>query len=313
MRSFLSQRRHTLHGKLLGVTRRDLLTLVFLSSLWGASFLFYRIAVPVLGPILVAEGRTVIAFVTLLPLLKKVHWDAIKKHWKPLIFLGIGNGALPYSMIAYAELTLTAPVASILNASTVIFTAVIAWLVLHESLSQRRILGLGIGVAGVAVVVGLSGYSGTRSFWLAVGAMTVASLSYASATVHSRRSLAGSLPLTLAAGQQLTSSILLAPLAFTRLPSAHWTTSAVLALFALGMMSTALAYILYFRLLASAGPTNTSAVTLIVPVFGTLWSWIFRGESLTWGAGLGALIIALGLVLMTGMRLPGQRPTAQVT
>jgi drug/metabolite transporter (DMT)-like permease len=274
--------------------------------MWGASFLFYRIAAPTVGPIVLAEARTVIAFITLAPLLKQDHWAAIRKHWKPLVFLGIGNGAIPYSLIAYAELTLTAPVASILNAATVIFAAVIAWVVVKEAMPPRRIVGLALGLIGVAVVVGLSGYASTRSFWLAVAAMTVASFSYAASSVHARRSLGGNLPLTLAAGQQLTSSIILAPLALAKLPAANFTLRGVLAMIALGTMSTAVAYILYFRLIASAGPTNTSAVTLIVPVFGTLWSWVFRGESLTWGAGFGALIIAVGVALVTGLRLPGR-------
>ena len=288
------------------MSRRDLLTLVLLSALWGASFLFYRIAAPVVGPIVLAEARTVIAFITLAPLLKQDHWSAIRKHWKPLVFLGIGNGAIPYSLIAYAELTLTAPVASILNAATVIFTAIIAWLVVKEAMPPGRIVGLALGVIGVAVVVGLSGYASTRVFWLAVAAMIVASFSYAASSVHARRSLGGNLPLTLAAGQQLTSSIVLAPLALAKLPTANFTLRSVLAMIALGTMSTAFAYILYFRLIASAGPTNTAAVTLIVPVFGTLWSWVFRGESLTWGAGFGALIIAVGVALVTGLRLPGR-------
>ena len=288
------------------MSRRDLLTLVLLSALWGASFLFYRIAAPLVGPIVLAEARTVIAFIALAPLLKQDHWAAIRKHWKPLVFLGIGNGAIPYSLIAYAELTLTAPVASILNAATVIFAAVIAWVVVKEAMPPRRIVGLALGLLGVAVVVGLSGYASTRLFWLAVAAMTVASFSYAASSVHTRRSLSGNLPLTLAAGQQLTSSIVLAPLALAKLPAANFTLRGVLAMIALGTMSTAVAYILYFRLIASAGPTNTSAVTLIVPVFGTLWSWVFRGESLTWGAGFGALIIAVGVALVTGLRLPGR-------
>jgi drug/metabolite transporter (DMT)-like permease len=288
------------------VSRRDLLTLVLLSALWGASFLFYRIAAPSVGPIVLAEARTVIAFIALAPLLKQDHWSAMRKHWKPLVFLGIGNGAIPYSLIAYAELTLTAPVASILNAATVIFTAVIAWLVVKEAMPPRRIVGLALGVIGVAVVVGLSGYASTNVFWLSVAAMIVASFSYAASSVHTRRSLSGNLPLTLAAGQQLTSSIVLAPLALAKLPAANFTLRSVLAMIALGTMSTAFAYILYFRLITSAGPTNTAAVTLIVPVFGTLWSWVFRGESLTWGAGFGALIIAVGVTLVTGLRLPGR-------
>lgn len=288
------------------MSRRDLLTLVLLSALWGASFLFYRIAAPLVGPIVLAEARTLIASVALAPLLKHEHWAAIRKHWKPLLVLGVGNGAIPYSLIAYAELTLTAPVASILNAATVIFTAIVAWLVVKEAMPPRRIIGLALGLIGVAVVVGLSGYASTRLFWLAVAAMTVASLSYAASAVHSRRSLGGNLPLTLAAGQALTGSIVLAPLALAKLPAATFTLKGVLAMIALGLMSTAFAYILYFRLIASAGPTNASAVTLIVPVFGTLWSWVFRGESLTWGAGFGAIIIAAGVVLVTGIRLPSR-------
>ncbi len=287
------------------MSRRDLAFLIILSAVWGASFLFYRIAAPLVGPIVLAEGRTLIASVALIPLLRRSHWAAIARLWRPLLLLGLVNGALPYSLIAYAQITLSAPVASILNASTAIFTGIIAFFVLHESLPPKRVAGLAIGIIGVAVVVGLSGYSPTHRFWLAVGAMTVASLSYAVAGVFSGR-LKGEEPLALAGGQLLFGSALLGPIVVPRLSDAHFTTATVWSMVALGLLSTAFAYVLYFRLIASAGPTNTLSLTLIVPVFGTFWSWLFRGESITVGAGLGALIIAVGVILVTGIRLPSR-------
>lgn len=293
------------HDRLPPMSRRDLCLLIILSAVWGASFLFYRIAAPLVGPIVLAEGRTLIASVALVPLLRRQHWSAIARLWKPLLLLGLVNGALPYSMIAYAQITLTAPVASILNASTAIFTGIIAFFVLHESLPPKRVAGLAIGVVGVAVVVGLSGYSPTHRFWLAVGAMTLASLSYAIAGVFSGR-LKGEQPLVLATGQLLFGSALLGPLTVSRIPKAHFTGAAVWSMLALGLLSTAFAYVLYFRLIASAGPTNTLSLTLIVPVFGTFWSWLFRGESITIGAAVGALIIAVGVILVTGIRLPSR-------
>lgn len=283
--------------------------LLLLSAMWGASFLYYRIAVPHVGPIVLAEGRTLLGAVTLAPFLRPAHWQAIRRHWKLLTVLGFLNGALPYALIAYAQLTLTAPVASILNASTAMFTAVAAYFALAEPMSPKRVVGLVIGIFGVGVVVGFSGYSGTRKFWLAVAAMVISSVAYSAAAVLSRKAK-NETPLVLAFGQLFFGSVLLSPLTIAKLPQANFPLEATLSILALGVFSTAIAYLLYFKLITEAGTTNTLSVTLIVPVFGTLWSWLFRGESITPGGLVGALIIAVGVILVTGIQLPGLRRAA---
>lgn len=279
--------------------------LLLLAALWGASFLFIRVAAPVLGPLPLVAARTAIAGLVLLPLVGEGGRRALAARWPRLLVLGVLNAALPFVLIAFATLTITASLASILNATTPLFTALVARAQLGERMRRGQALGFGVGVAGVAMLVGLGSVAVTGRLLLAVGASLAAAVSYAFGAVYSGRRLPGAPVVVLATGQQLGATAALAVPAALTSGTADLTVAAAGSVLALALGSTAVGYLVYFALLERLGPTPTLTVTYLVPVFGVAWAWMFLGEALTAGALLGAAVVLLGVALVTErLRLP---------
>lgn len=286
--------------------RRDLLDLVALAALWGASFLFTRIAAPPFGPVALAEVRTAIAALVLVPLLA---WraDLLDLKARPVRFLLLGalNTALPFSLFAYAALTVTAATAAILNATAPLFTALVAWIWLRERLALIQWVGMGVGLAGVAWLSLGSSSGDVGGTVLAIGAALVASLSYGVSASFVKRHFTGVRPLAVAAGSQLAAALLLAPFAVALWPApsismAHWA-----AALTLGVLCTGLAYILYFRLIARVGPAQAMTVTFLIPAFAMLWGFMVLDEPVTPTMLAGCAVILAGTALATGLvRLP---------
>jgi drug/metabolite transporter (DMT)-like permease len=224
-----------------------------------------------------------------------------------LLVLGLLNAALPFTLVAYAELRLTASLVAVLGATVPLFGALLSAALLGEPVTGRRGAGLMLGLVGVGVLTGWSPVTLDRTALLSIAATLVASLSYASAGVFSKRSLSGVPTATLALGQQVGALAWLALPAVLLAPSARPTSGALAALAALAVFSTALAFVLFFRLLARIGPTRTQTVTYIVPAFGMLWGALFLGERITAGMLAGFLSIAASMVLVNGIALPGLR------
>ncbi len=284
---------------------RDLATLLLLAAIWGASFLFIRVAAPVLGPVALMEARVLLASVALVVYaLALRRFPELRPRWRAYLILGAINAAAPFTLIATAELTLTASLAAILNATTPLFAAIVAAVWLRERLTGRRALGLVLGLAGVAVLVGWSPLPLNGSVILAVVTSLAAALFYALGGVYSSRAFRGAPPLALAVGQQLGATAVLLPFVAVRPPVSAPSGAVVLTVLALALLPTAFGYILYFRLIANVGPTKTLTVTFLVPVFGLLWSAIFLRESVGAGTLVGLAIILSSLTLVTGMR-PG--------
>lgn len=284
---------------------------VLLSALWGGSFIFIRVAVPDLGPIPLMFGRVSIAAVALglIAVLLRRRLE-IGKYWRGLLVLGSVNAAIPFSFIAAAELHLTASLASILNATVPLWAAVVSAIWLKDRLSGKQIAGLFMGLAGVAVLVGWSPLPLNLRTLLSVVAMFTAALFYALGTVYARKHMASAPTFTLAIGQQASAAIWLLVPALWLTPTVTLSADALWALLGLGMLSTALAYLLYFFLLGRVGPTKTVSVTYLVPVFGVIWGATFLREPITAGMLTGLAIIALSLVLVTEVpvgRLNGRR------
>lgn len=284
---------------------RDLGELLLLAALWGASYLFMRIAAPAFGAVPLIFLRVALAALCLLPLLVwRGQVGVLRERLVPVAWVGLLNSALPFVLIAWATLSVTAGFAAIVNASTPIFTAVIAWLWLGEALGRSRQLGLALGLAGVAVLSApQADFRPGGSGW-AVLALLAAACSYGLAANLTRQRLSGLPPLVAAAGSQLASALLLAPFAIWLWPAqtppalAWWTT------LGLALGCTALAYLLYFRLLGRLGPARAVSVTFLIPVFGNLWGWLFLGEALTPAMLLGGAVILLGTALALGWRAP---------
>ncbi len=285
--------------------RRDLLELVGLAALWGASFLFVRMGAGEFGPVALAALRVAGAALVLMPLLA---WHgqlgALRTHWRPILVIGITNSALPFLLFAYAALSITAGLAAIFNAAAPLFGALVAWAWLKDRLTTVRVAGLAIGFAGVlGLAWDSAGFKAGGSGWAAPACIAAAVFYGLSASV-TKRQLAGAPPLAIAAGSQLAAALVLALPAVlwwpATAPSAQaWLTTALLA-----VLCTGVAYLLYFRLIAHVGPANAIAVTFLIPAFAVLWGWMFLGEALTPAMLTGCAVILVGTALATGLLKP---------
>lgn len=291
------------------MTTKDLGALLLLSALWGGSFLFLRVAAAPLGPVVLIEVRVLLAGLAL------VAWaaatgrvPALRSRWRQYLLLATINSAVPFVLIATAELRLTASLAAILNATTPLFGALAAAAWLGETLTARKAGGLALGFAGVAVLVGWNPLPLSGAVLLSVGASLLAAACYGLAGVYTKAAFAGVPPLALATGSQLGAAALLAPLVPFAPPAAAPSPTVVLCVLALALGSTALAYLLYFRLIVNVGPTRTMLVTYLAPIFGTIWGALFLAEPVGAGTVAGFALILASVGLVTGVR--PRRPRA---
>jgi len=282
--------------------RRDVAELLALAALWGGSFLFMRVAVPAFGPLALAFLRVFGAALMLVPLLAaRGELASLRRHWRPIAVVGFVNSALPFLCFAYAALTINAGVSAIFNSATPLFAAIVAWLWLGDRMTPLRIAGLAIGFSGVLWIGWDKADFGPGGSAAAIGACLLATMSYGIAPSLTKRRLGGVPPLAVAAGSQVAAAIFLAVPALlawpAQAPSAPaWGMVALLAFF-----GTGLAYLLYFRLIANAGPANAVAVTYLILIFAVAWGGLFLGERLTLPLIAGCAVIFVGTALATGM------------
>ena len=293
---------------------RDIAELIALAALWGGSFLFMRIAVPAFGPVAVAALRVAGAALLLLPLLAaRGEFGAMRRHWRPIAVVGLTNSALPFLGFAYAAISIDAGVSAIFNSATPLFAAVIAWLWLADRMTPARVIGLGIGFAGVVWIAAYkAGLHGGGTVW-AILACLGAALCYGVSPSLAKRYLSGVAPLAVATGSQVAATIFLAVPAAFAWPSVTPAPAGWLVVGALAFFCTGLAYILYFRLIANAGPANAVTVTYLVPIFAVAWGGLFLGETLTWPLIAGCAVVFAGTALATGVVKPraAARPAKQ--
>jgi drug/metabolite transporter (DMT)-like permease len=286
---------------------------VLLAAIWGASFLFMRLATVEFGPMATAAGRVGIASAVLLPLaLAKGLGGEMRRHWKAIFVVGVLNSGLPFALYAFAVTYITTGLSAILNATVPLFGALIAWAWLGDRPGASRTLGLVVGFAGVALLAGDKASfrpdaSGIAPGW-AVLACLGATLCYGIAASATKKWLAGLPPLVTATGSQVGATVALLPFALWQAPARLPGPQAWLAVLALGVVCSGIAYILYFRLIEEAGPPRALAVTFLVPVFAVAYGMLFLGEAVTPWMLLCAGVIVLGTALSTGaLRLP-ERP-----
>jgi drug/metabolite transporter (DMT)-like permease len=286
------------------VKPRDFAALILLSALWGGSFLFIRVAVPALGPFLLVEWRVALAGVALfIYALALGRSPKIRTRWRSFAVLGFLNAALPFSLISAAEISLTASLAAILNSTTVMFTAIVAAVWMGAALTARKVVGIILGIVGVTVLVGWDPVPLNGIVLLSVLAMLVASLSYALGATYAKQAFSGIPPLGMAIGQLSGATALLLPLAAVSLPEKAPSPVVALSMLGLALLSTAVAYLIYFRLIENVGPTSTVTVTLLVPVFGLLFGVLLLDEPFGPGTLAGLGIILTSVVLITGIAL----------
>jgi drug/metabolite transporter (DMT)-like permease len=284
------------------MSAKDGAMLLALSAIWGGAFLFMRVGAPVLGPIALIEARVSIAGVTLLlcALALRKGLD-LRARWRQYLVVGILNSAIPFTLIAAAELRLTAGLAAILNATSPLFGAIVAALWMNEALTLKKVVGLLLGLVGVALVVGWSPLPFSVALALSVAASLTAAIFYGVASVYTKVHVQGASPLALSTGSQLGAALFLVPFTAAVPPQHAPGLEVIVAVVSLGLVCTAAAYLIYFRLIANIGPTRALTVTFLAPVFGIFWGVLLLREPLTWTTVLGFGIILTGTGFVTGV------------
>jgi len=282
------------------------LDFVLLGAIWGSSFLFMRFGAVEFGAVPTAAMRVAIASAFLLPLLAwRGQMGVLRQHWKKIFAIGVINSGIPFLCFSFALLSITTGLSAILNATVPLFGAIVAWVWLRDKPTALRALGLAIGFAGVALLAWDKASfkpdaSGIAPAW-AVIACLVATICYGIAGNAAKIHLAGLPALATATGSQIGAMLVLALPAIWLWPAHAPSLQAWLALVAVGVLCTGVAYILYFRLIENAGAPRALAVTFIVPVFAVIYGAVFIGEPVTgWMLFCGGVIVC-GTALSTGL------------
>ena len=285
----------------------DLTSLLFLGAVWGAAFLFFRIAAPEVGPVWAAEIRLAIGAAVLVALFGRRTLAAARGRVRAFLVVGALFSAVPFTLISYATVTLPAGFTSLLNAATPLFTAAIAVGFMGQRLAWRVAAGLAVGVIAVIVLVGWSPIEPNATTILAVAAGLGAPASYAIAGNFVRARMAGVEPIDLATGMLAAGAVLALPAALLSGPPGTPALDGIVSLLAVGILSTAIAWPVFFRVLRRTTPTAASTVTFIVPAFALTWGSILLAEPVDIGLVVGFGLILVSLVLVLGI-VPAARP-----
>jgi len=287
------------------MTAFEWMLIVALSVIWGGAFFFVEVALAELPPFTVVLGRVGLAAIFLHIIIvltgHRMPWGW--EPWKAFFIMGVLNNLIPFSLIVWGQTYLASGVASIFNATTPFFAVVLAhFLTRDEKMTTNRMMGTLLGIGGVCVIVGPGVFAGMDSQLLAQFAIMGAAISYSFAGIYGRR-FSGAPPLVTATGQVTASTVVLAPVALYidqpwHLMPVGWETWG--AIFGIASVCTALAYLIYFRILKTAGATNLMIVTLLIPPSAILLGVLFLGEVLHLNDILGMIVIAIGLLILDG-------------
>jgi drug/metabolite transporter (DMT)-like permease len=284
---------------------RDVLDLVVLAAIWGASFLFMRIAAPEFGPVpLISTRVTVAAVFLLIILIVRGGIRDLYRHAPALIFIGAFSSALPFSLFAYSVLYVTAGFASVLNATVPLFGALVAYFWLGERFRPMRAFGLGIGFLGVLVLVwGKISFTPGGSGWAVLAGLS-ASVLYGIVASFTKKYLSDVDPLISATGSQIAAALILLIPAIIYWPEATPSPLSTISALALGIVCTGIALVFFFRLISRVGPAKAITVTYLIPAFGVFWGYLFLDEPVTVNmlAGCGVILLGTGVANNIGTR-----------
>jgi drug/metabolite transporter (DMT)-like permease len=290
----------------------ELALLIVLATLWGASYTFIRIGVATIPPITLIAGRTLIAGLLLLIIMRwrNVKMPADAATWRRFLFQACLNSVIPWTMIAWGERTLDAGLATILNSTAPIFTFFLTLAITrHEAVTSRKLLGVIAGMAGICLIVGVQALSGFGEELTAQIVMVLAAIGYAGAAIFGR-SFKDLDPMVPAAGSLLCGAAILIPVSLV--VERPWTlqpsSSSVLALLALAVFSTALAFVIYFRLIRTLGSVGTTAQAYLRVPIGVAVGVLFLGEQLSSTAWIGLACVVVGVAAMT---IPARKPAVK--
>ena len=278
----------------------DYVRLVALAAIWGAAFIFLRVASPVLGPVWTAELRVLLGGLALLAWFRVVGFDpGLRRHASFYLIIGAVNIAIPFTLYSFAAMHAPGSLLSIVNATAPIFG--LAWSALFgdERITLRKAAGLALGVAGVALIARpSSAVPGSQLDW-AVAAALGACCAYGVTGVLIKRFSTGASPRGMAVGNQLAAALVLLPLLPLVPPLAMPSALVIANMLGLALLASGVAFLLYFRLIADVGATRALTVTYLIPLFGVLWGALFLDESLPPAALAGGALILLGTLLVT--------------
>jgi drug/metabolite transporter (DMT)-like permease len=282
--------------------RQDILGLVTLAAIWGGSYALMRVVAPVLGGMGTAWVRMVTGGMLLCGYALVIGSSLdMRKWWNQYLFAGALSSAIPFSLIGYGMKTLPASYGAVLNALSPLFGALFSALLLGERLSLRKLLGIALGFAGVAILVRLGPVEVTGSLLLAAGACVLATASYGYFAVHTKKYLSATPNMGLAAGTLLLPALPLTVFALPELPSTMPSPMVLAATAALAIICSGVAYVIYFKLIRDVGPTKAISVTFLIPVFGAMWGVMFLGETVDYTTVIGAATILAGMALVLGL------------
>ena len=276
--------------------------LTALGAIWGASFLFMRVAAKDFGALALVEVRLALGALVLLPLLWRARQHFTTTHWLKLAGIAAINSAIPFALFAWAAQRAPAGVGAIANSTAVMFTALVAFALYGERITTRRAIGLIAGFVGVVVLA--SGRTAGESVWSAALAGTFAALLYGIGANLIRRHLAGLPAGAVAAATLVCASVLFAPLAIANWPQRSLSAQVWMSAILLGVLCTGAAYLIYYRLIYRIGAPRAATVTYLVPLFGVVWAWIVLGEPLT------VTMAIAGALILGGVALNQQRAAA---
>jgi len=266
------------------------LELGVLGAIWGASFLFMRVAANDFGAVPLVEIRLALGAIVLLPFLWRARASFPPKLWPKLALIGLINSAIPFVLFAWAAQRAPAGVGAIANAMTVLFTALVGFLFFGEKIGMKRAIALFAGFAGVVVLA--SGKTAGASIGWAVAAGVGASFLYGIGINLVRRHLTGLPPAAVAASTLGSAALLTLPFAIASWPQHAIRVNSWVSAALLGVLCTGIAFVLYYRLIARIGASRAATVTYLIPLFGVGWAWLLLGEPLTLTMGVsGALIL----------------------
>jgi drug/metabolite transporter (DMT)-like permease len=284
------------------VTRRDTLLLLLLSAIWGSSFLFIKLGVETLEPSVVVLGRLVFGTLTLLALLAVLPGQGglapLRGHLRPIIVLGALNNAIPFWLLGYAETHLDSGLTAVIQAAAPIFTVILASRMdVTQRVTGPRLVGVGIGFVGVALLVGVQSGGDLVAAFAVLGV----ALCYATSVLFAGLTVRTIPPLQVSIGQLGCAAVMMAPFGLTQLPATAPAAKVWLAVIALGVLGSGIAYLLYFAIIASAGASRAILVTYLVPAFALVYGAVFLDEAVTVVALVGLALILLGTALATGL------------
>lgn len=278
----------------------DLRNLFLLAAIWGGSFLFMSLAVPDFGTwplMLVRVGVAASALWLVIWWQKK--WNAIRQHWKPIAFVGVVNAAIPFTFYAYAAQHLPTGTLAVINAMTPLFGALIARLWLAEDLSFSRFIGLLIGFSGIVLLVYEKLFFTDQHQSLAVLASIGATFSYGIAASFSTKYLKGADSIAVTTGSLSSATLCVLPLALWYWPSTPISSAAWSSALTLALLCTSVAYIIFYRLIATIGGARSVTVTFLVPPFGIIWGVLLLNEPFSFKDLLSTGLVLFGTLLAT--------------